>query len=90
MSWARIIRSRGMHRHEENVPMKEDPLETRFDRFDQGFVRLEGGLSRVEGQMEQMDRRFPNLEQNHRQLIGIVVGSWITLMLAVLGLYFKG
>ena len=70
--------------------MREAQLETRFDRLDQGAVRLEGGLSRVEGQIEQMDRRATNLEQNHRQLIGIVVGSWITLMLAVLGLYFKG
>jgi len=70
--------------------MKEDRLGTRFDRLDQGFVRLDGGLSRVEGQMEQMDRHVTHLEQNHRQLIGVVVGSWITLMLAIFGLYFKG
>ncbi len=70
--------------------MREARLETRFDRLDQGFVHLEGGLSRVEGQVKQVDRRVTHLEQIHRQLLGVVVGSWITLVLAVLSLYFKG
>jgi len=34
--------------------------------------------------------RETRVQRNHRQLMGVMVGSWITIMLAVLGLYFKG
>jgi hypothetical protein len=40
----------------------------------------------VRGVMEQMDRRIANLEQTQRWGLGL----WAVLVLAVLGLYFKG
>ncbi|MBI2952193.1 hypothetical protein HYY27_08865 [bacterium] len=48
-----------------------------------------GRLSRLETGFDQMDKRVSNLENMQRWALGIMFGSWITLMLAVLGLYFK-
>lgn len=48
-----------------------------------------GRLSRLETGFEQMDKRVSNLENMQRWALGIMFGTWITLMLAVLGLYFK-
>ena len=57
--------------------------------------------ARIEGLSEQMDRRLSNVEQNQRQqaasqeqgfrwVIGIMLGTWVTLGLLILGLYLKG
>ena len=69
----------------------EDRIETRLDG-------IENRLSRLDGTTEQMDRRLSNIEQGQRQmqasieqgnrwLIGLILGTWVTLALAILGLY---
>lgn len=76
---------------EERATLPADRVEARLDG-------LENRLSRLEGLAEQMDRRLSNLEQMLRQLmisqeqgqrwlLGMMFGTWVTLMLAIL---FKG
>ena len=71
----------------------EDRIENRLDG-------IETRLSRLDGTVEQMDRRLSNIEQGQRQmqasmeqgtrwLIGLILGTWATLALAILGLYVK-
>jgi archaellum component FlaC len=80
---------------EENTTIS--PVEARLDRIENRLGGLENRVSRIEGLLEgmqrmfeQMDRRVTNLEQNQRWLIGLVLATWVSLMLAVVGLYFKG
>jgi hypothetical protein len=58
-------------------------------------VNLEERLSRIEGLLTQMDKRLSHLEtmiaenrgeiaENFRWTIGIILGTWITLVLAIL------
>lgn len=73
---------------EERVTLPADRVEARLEG-------LENRLSRLEGLAEQMDRCLSNLEQMRRQLmtrqeqgqhwfLGMVSGTWVTLMLAIL------
>lgn len=68
---------------EEKGAMLSERIELRLDT-------IENKLARVEGLFDQMDRRVSSLEQLQRQGLGIMMGTWVSLMLAVLGLYFKG
>lgn len=68
-------------------------VEARLDRIERAIqdfrYDVQGRLARLESGFEQMDKRVSNLEQMQRWAFGIMVGTWITLMLGVLGLYFK-
>jgi len=70
--------------------MREEKAAVAGDRSELRFDNIENRLARLEGLFEQMDRRFSSLEQLQRQNLGIMMGTWVSLMLAVLGLYFKG
>ena len=72
------------------VENKLTRFEGLFEQLSQRVLAVENRLSRLEGLFEQMDRRFSSLEQLQRQNLGIMMGTWVSLMLAVLGLYFKG
>ena len=72
------------------VETKLTRLEWLFEQLDRRVMAVENKLSRVEGLFDQMDRRVSSLEQLQRQGLGIMMGTWVSLMLAVLGLYFKG
>ena len=58
-------------------------------RIEERFDRLENSVSELRGTTGQIDKRLSNLEQLQRWGFGIMVGSWITLMMSILGLYFK-
>lgn len=62
---------------------------------------LREDVAELKGEVRQMDRRLTNIEQSQRQLatsyeqgqrwlIGLILGVWVTLMLAILGPYLKG
>ncbi|MBI2504193.1 MAG: hypothetical protein HYW07_13290 [Candidatus Latescibacteria bacterium] len=72
------------------VENKLSRLEGLFEQLDRRVLAVENKLSRLEGLFDQMDRRVSSLEQLQRQGLGIMMGTWVSLMLAVLGLYFKG
>jgi tetrahydromethanopterin S-methyltransferase subunit B len=66
----------------------EDRIENRLDG-------IENRLSRLDGTVEQMDRWLSNVEQLLRQMqgsietgnrwvIGLILGTWVTLMLALI------
>ena len=74
----------------EVVENKLIRFEGLFEQLGQRVLAVENRLSRLEGLFEQMDRRVSGLEQLQRQGLGIMMGTWVSLMLAVLGLYFKG
>jgi hypothetical protein len=76
--------------HFDLVENKLTRLEGFFEQLDRRVMAVENRLSRLEGLFEQMDRRVSSLEQLQRQNLGIMMGTWVSLMLAVLGLYFKG
>lgn len=58
---------------------------------------LEVRQAKIEGILEQVDKRLSNVEDlfkrtNQRidRLTYFLITMWITIMLAILGLYFKG
>lgn len=73
------------------VENKLTRLKGLFEELARRVLAVENKLARLEGLFDQMDRRVSSLEQLQRQGLGIMVGAWVSLMLAVvLGLYFKG
>jgi len=66
-----------------------DRVEARLDKLSADVTDLKVSVGRLETGFEQMDKRVSNLENMQRWALGIMFGSWITLMLALLGLYFK-
>lgn len=67
-----------------------DRLELRLDRLEQGQQSLREDVAELKGETRQITQRVSNVEQNQRQMMAILVGTWITTMLAIVGLYFKG
>ena len=61
--------------------------EVRALRQDMGGLKVD--MAEVKGEVRQIDKRIPNLENMQRWAFGIMVGTWVTVMLAVLGLYFR-
>ena len=64
-------------------------------------MALEQRVSRLEGAYEQVDRRLDELsrsieslrtEMNNRfnNVYVLIGGSWVTIMVAIIGLYIKG
>jgi hypothetical protein len=62
--------------------------------------RTREDVAELKGEMRQLNQRVSNLEQGqrqlqtsleqgHRWLIGLILGSWVTLALAILGIYLK-
>jgi hypothetical protein len=74
----------------EEYPMSEGETQVAENRIEMRLDSIENRLSRLEGLFEQMDRRVSGLEQLQRQGLGIMMGTWVSLMMAVLGLYFRG
>ena len=70
--------------------MSEGETQVAENRIEMRLDSIENRLSRLEGLFEQMDRRVSGLEQLQRQGLGIMMGTWVSLMMAVLGLYFRG
>ena len=63
--------------------------------------RTREDVAEIKGEMRQMNQRVGNIEQTLRQLqtsmeqgnrwlIGLILGAWVTLALAILGLYARG
>ncbi|MBI2504913.1 MAG: hypothetical protein HYW07_16975 [Candidatus Latescibacteria bacterium] len=46
--------------------------------------RLTESVARLTGITEQLSQRVGNIEQNQRWVLGLIFGTWITLMLAIL------
>jgi hypothetical protein len=59
-------------------------MEARLDRLEQGQGVLRESVARLVGVVEQLSQRIGNLEQNQRWVLGILITSWITLMLTIL------
>ena len=66
-----------------------DRVEARLDRLSADVTDLKVDVSELNGTVSQIDKRVSNLENMQRWASGVMVGTWVTLMLAVLGLYFK-
>jgi len=69
----------------------EEKIEGRFERLEGGFGEMKERQARLEGGFEQMDKRISglelrmaNIEALQRWAIGIMITSWLTLMLAIL------
>lgn len=76
---------------EEHRSVREDRLEGRLESIDRGISALREDMAELKGEMRgelrPLTQRISNLEQNQRWVLGIILGTWVTLMLAVL---FKG
>lgn len=46
--------------------------------------RLTESVARLTGITEQLSQRVGNIEQNQRWVLGLIFGTWVTLMLAIL------
>jgi len=71
---------------EERAPTQESRIEDRLIRLGEGQQALREDVALLRGIAEQMDRRLTNLEALQRWGMGL----WAAVMLAVIGLYFKG
>ncbi|MBI2503596.1 MAG: hypothetical protein HYW07_10245 [Candidatus Latescibacteria bacterium] len=49
-----------------------------------GQGSLRESMARLVGVVEQLSQRVGNLEQNQRWVLGILITSWLTLMLTIL------
>lgn len=100
---AEILTDRVERIDERLQQVAEEIDDFRDDVQQLGEVQHQQGerLARIEGLSEQMDHRLYNIEQNQRQLatsyeqgqrwvIGIMLGTWVTLTVLIMGLYFRG
>lgn len=69
---------------DERLETRLEHLEARLDRLEQGQGVLRESVARLVGVVEQLSQRIGNLEQNQRWVLGILITSWITLMLTIL------
>ena len=71
---------------------REDVAQIKADlrQVKEGQGAFRESAARLSGTVEQIDRRISNLEQGQRRLIGLILGTWVTLALAILGLYARG
>ena len=88
---------------EENQTTLTPELEGRLDKIEDRLGSIENRVSRLEGLMEGMqgmfeqmshrmtslEGRIANLESGQRWILGLVLATWVSIMLAVVGLYFK-
>jgi len=86
---------------EERAPIATDQIEIRLEKLEEGQHQIIERLSRLEGGFEQMNQRIINLEQGQQQLrisleqgqrwvLGLILGTWVTLAMGIVGLYFRG
>ena len=61
-------------------------IEARFDAMEQRLARLEGGFEQMSQRMGDLGARMSSVEALQRWGVGL----YAVLILAVLGLYFKG
>lgn len=69
---------------DERLETRLEHMEARLDRLEQGQGVLRESVARLVGVVEQLSQRIGNLEQNQRWVLGILITSWITLMLTIL------
>lgn len=72
---------------------REDVAEIKGEmrQMNQRISNIEQGQRQMQASMEQGFRQLQgSMEQNNRWLIGLILGGWVTLALAILGLYAKG
>ena len=81
---------------EENQTTLTPELESRLDRIEDRLGSIENRVSRLEGLMEgmqgmfeQMSHRMANIESSLRWVLGLVPATWVSVMLVIVGLYFK-
>ena len=74
---------------------------TKFDDTDERLSRLEGAYEQVDRRLDDMNRALDSLrldmssfrnEMNSRvnNLYVLFFGGWVTIMVAIIGLYLKG
>ena len=68
--------------------MSAQPLEARVAHIEGAFVQVNERLSSIDRRLDTMENilnsRFSLIDQRFNWLIGIVVGTWITTILAAL------
>ena len=47
-------------------------------------------ISRLEGVYEQVDKRLDSIDRRLNTLLILMCGSWVTIIVAITGLYVKG
>ena len=47
-------------------------------------------ISRLEGVYEQVDKRLDSIDRRLNTLLILMCGSWVTIIVAIIGLYVKG
>lgn len=69
-------------------------LEERHAKIEGILEQLEKRVSRIEVQLDEFRKELGELKKemhtNFRWLVGMWVTTWVTTMLAIIGLYFKG
>lgn len=68
---------------------REDVAEIKGEmrQMNQRISNLEQGQRQMQGSLEGLRN---SMEQGNRWLIGLILGAWVTLALAILGLYARG
>jgi tetrahydromethanopterin S-methyltransferase subunit B len=64
--------------------MRAHPLEARIAHLEGAFDQVNERLGSIERRLDGFDRRFDGVDRRFNWLTGIVVGTWITTMLAVI------
>ena len=81
----------------EEQTVTTDQIENRLERLEEGqhqiterLARLEGGFEQMSQRMGSIEQRMTSLEQSQRWVLGLIFGTWVTLAMGIVGLYFKG
>jgi hypothetical protein len=68
---------------DERLDQFEKRVDERFDRVDERFDRFEG---EVKLRFEQVEKRFDRVEADIRELRAIMIGGFVTLLAAMIGM----
>jgi tetrahydromethanopterin S-methyltransferase subunit G len=60
-------------------------MDERFGDVDRRFDDLERRFGEVDKRFEQVDKRFDRVEADIRELRGIMIGGFVTLLVALIG-----
>lgn len=62
----------------------EEKVETRFNTLEKDVATLKGSFDQMDKRFSGVEQRMGNIEQLQRWMLGIVITSWLTIMLAIL------
>jgi predicted nuclease with TOPRIM domain len=74
---------------DERLNDLKEGMNERFDRvdkeMDRRFAQVDERFKQVDHRFDQVDKRFDRIEADVRELRGIMIGGFITLLVAFIG-----